>query len=299
MNPLLTMSPYKEYFSYLNTRKAHATPTTVEGYASDYRKFHELMGVYLHEAQEADLLKYFELRGASVSGSTLARNKGGIKPFMDWLDATHRRPDNPGKVLKLIAPSKNETKPHALKLDQIEVLLSHLKWDSLHEFQISLWITGAMETGLRKMEMNRLKWDDIDLKKETMKSLRKGHKHWSGPLPGGFKENLLKYKKLLESSGIESPWVFFNLKGDHQAHIQRSTPWMWSQELKKRCGWGDEIQFHPHTCRHILCTKLAKSGMPDRIAILLTGHASSAVYNKVYVRTEDEEAAQWSKKVLG
>jgi len=43
MNPLLTMSPYKEYFSYLNTRKAHATPTTVEGYASDYRKFHELM----------------------------------------------------------------------------------------------------------------------------------------------------------------------------------------------------------------------------------------------------------------
>ena len=289
----MNLKEIEPYRSYLACKRS---PDTRIGIVSDFGLFKKRTGIWLHEATEKDLTDYFAMMKPQVCQRTLSRYKGCMSAFFKWLEAMHMRNPNPGLVLRLIQIDPAQGKPKALNEKQITALMKSLSWESVHQSQISLFMVLGMDTGLRLSELMRLKWDDLDLDKGTIKALRKGNKRWDGRIPTRSLELLVTYRAMIAQ--IDTPWVFFNIQTP-ETHMTKSGLSYWCRIIKKRCGWGKDIKFSPHVLRHILCTRLANANVPDHIAIKITGHAGVDVYKKNYVKVEEEQIDVESKRVLG
>jgi integrase len=219
-----------------------------------------------------------------------------MSAFFKWLEAMHLRKDNPGIVLRLVQIEPAQGRPKALTPTQLDLLLTCLRWHTLHEFQISFFMILGMDTGLRLSELMRLKWNDLDLEKCKIKALRKGNKRWEGRIPTKSMDLLAAYK--VKMGDISTEWVFFNIENP-QNHMTKSGLAYWCKVLKKRLGWGKEIKFSPHVLRHQYCGRLANAGVPNHIAIKMTGHAGVEVYIKNYVKVEEEQIESENKRVFG
>jgi site-specific recombinase XerD len=283
LNPLLNLEPYKSFFDFCKS------PDTKAGYSSDFLQFRKVMGKDLAEATEQDLIAYLgKKREAGIQDQTLTRYMAGFSKFFKWQQATHQRVDNPSVIFTLFVTKPATKNPKSLTIDQRKKLMSVLRYDTVHDFQVSLFVVLGLKTGLRLSEMMRLKWSDIDLPARTLKVIGKGQKFAVLNVPEPLVQELTEFKTLLNELKIVSDWLFFNEKTLNRHH-DKSAFGQWCRTLKRRCGFKSDTKFSPHVLRHTFCTSLNEAGVEPSVAIKATRHSQIQTYISSYVKIEAEK----------
>ena len=162
-------------------------------------------------------------------------------------------------------PKVNNLKTEDLNPEQLTVLLEAIDQD--HDTQAANFMRLALCTGMRKSEMFRLKWDDVDSDRGFI-HLRdpKGGKDQTIPLNQAARELLEHHPK------SDSPFVFPGRGGGQRVEIRRPI-----DRIRKAAELPKD--FRPlHGLRHTFASMLASSGQVDLYTLgkLLT-HKSAAM----------------------
>jgi integrase len=172
-------------------------------------------------------------------------------------------------------PKVNNLKTEDLSPEQLTALLAAIDED--HDIQAANLMKMALFTGLRRGEMFRLKWDDIDSDRGFI-HLRdpKGGKDQTIPL------NQAARKLLANHPRAGSVFVFPGRGGKQRTEIRRPI-----DRIRKAAGLSPD--FRPlHGLRHVYASMLASSGQVDLYTLqkLLT-HKSAAMTQR-YAHLRDD-----------
>lgn len=147
-------------------------------------------------------------------------------------------------------PKVNNLKTEDLSPEQLTALLAAIDED--HDIQAANLMKLALCTGLRKGEMFKLKWEDIDLERGFI-YLRdpKSGRDQTIPLNQAAREVLEHHTK------SDSPFVFPGRGGKQRTEIRRPI-----DRIRKAAGLPKD--FRPlHGLRHTFASMLASSGQVD------------------------------------
>lgn len=172
-------------------------------------------------------------------------------------------------------PKADNLRTEDLTPEQLRSLLEAIDQDS--NMHVANIMKLALFTGMRRGEIFRLKWEDIDFQRGFI--LIRNPK-------GGISQNIPlndETRKVLEKHHkTKSPYVFPGRKGNQRTDIKKSL-----NRIKKRAGLPPD--FRPlHGLRHVYASMLASSGQVDMYTLqkLLT-HKSPAMTQR-YAHLRDE-----------
>jgi len=169
--------------------------------------------------------------------------------------------DNPCKRLK--KPKLNNQKTEFLAGDELARLLKTL--DTWPDKMASSIIKFALYTGIRRGELFKLCWHDIDFSRQTIK-LRdpKGNKDQALPLSGEATDVLrgVPHK-------FDTPFVFYGKNGQKRKDIR--TAW---KAIRKNAQLPDDFRFHG--LRHNYASQLVSAGVDLYTVQKLLTHKDAA-----------------------
>jgi len=156
----------------------------------------------------------------------------------------------PGMNFKIILPQVNNLKTEDLNPEQLSNLLKALDEDD--NIQAANLMRLALFTGMRRGELFKLKWEDIDFERGFINIIEpKGGQNQKIPLNEGSKKILLSHMR------TESPYVFPGRRGNKRIDINHQV-----NRIKKKAGLPED--FRPlHGLRHAYASMLASSGKVD------------------------------------
>ena len=206
---------------------------------------------------------------------------GTVKNVLELL----RRIINYGVARNYIEPLKYKIKLPAvynqvtedLKPEQVAVLLKTLDED-LDQAAANL-MRMALYTGMRRGEMLRLRWEDVDFERGFIRIVGpKGGKDQSIPLNASA-------RAALNAQGLysESPWVFPGRhKGKHAKEMRES--------ISRICKAAKLPKgFRPlHGLRHVYASMLASSGAVDMYTLQKLLTHKSPLMTQRYAHLRDE-----------
>lgn len=289
MNPICNELPYK---TFIDLKKSSDTKAN---YASDLGALRDWMrkndkGKEVFEITRADLLEYFmAVQKRGVSDMSVKRYTTSIKSFFKFLESDDKsiyyREKDPTKILDQLSLKSSKTRRRALDPSQREVVLDKLIWDdTIREWQVSLAVFIAFKTGLRRFEIAKLAWKDINLATNKLFVLGKGSKEAVLNITPELHDKLADYKLL--TSKIDTKWVFFN-RETPEVHLDKTNIARCFRIVKKRCGFSEDIKFSTHDGRRIFCTILFEKGVKPEIGKKASRHDSVDMLLR-YVRIDDE-----------
>jgi integrase len=181
-----------------------------------------------------------------------------------------------GLGFKIEMPRVNNLKTEDLSPDQLSNLLRAIGQD--HDIQAANFIRMALFTGMRRGELFKLKWDDIDFERGFINIRQpKGGKDQTIPLNQAARELLDNHPR-----DNNSPFVFPGRGGRQRTEIRRPI-----DRIRKAAGLPPD--FRPlHGLRHTYASMLASSGQVDLYTLqkLLT-HKTPAMTQR-YAHLRDE-----------
>ena len=180
-----------------------------------------------------------------------------------------------GLNFKIKKPSVNNIKTEDLTKKQLENLLKAIAEDT-HEQAGKMMLT-ALYTGMRRGEMFKLKWEDIDFNRGFITIVDpKGGPNQKIPLNDAA-------RSLFESiNKTKSPYVFPGRGGIQRVDINKAL-----NEIKAAAGLPKD--FRPlHGLRHLFATTLANSGKVDMYTLqkLLTHKSPQMTQRYAHLRDE-------------
>ena len=182
----------------------------------------------------------------------------------------------PGLTFKIEMPKVNNLRTEDLSTDQIAYLLTAINED--HDIQAGNFMKMALVTGMRRGELFKLEWDDIDFEKNFIRIRHepKGGKDQTIPLNQAARELLENHPR------TDSPYVFPGRGGGQRVEMRRPI-----DRIRKAAELPKN--FRPmHGLRHTYASMLASSGQVDLYTLqkLLT-HKSPAMTMR-YAHLMDE-----------
>ncbi|UCH00679.1 MAG: site-specific integrase [Deltaproteobacteria bacterium] len=181
----------------------------------------------------------------------------------------------PGLDFTIEIPKVNNLKTEDLTVDQLNRLLKAI--DRSSNIQAANLMKMALFTGLRRGELFRLKWEDIDFDRGfiTIKD-PKGGQDQKIPLND-------ETRNLLEShQRSDSPFVFPGRDGRQRTDIKKAV-----NQIKKSAGLPKD--FRPlHGLRHTYASMLASSGQVDMYTLQRLLTHKSPVMTQRYAHLRDE-----------
>jgi integrase len=182
-------------------------------------------------------------------------------------------------------PTVYNIKTEDLSAEQLKNLLAAIEMDS--NIQIKNLMKLALSSGLRRGELFKLKWDDVDFERGFIYIKDpKGGPDQKIPLNNAARE-------LLESHPMtESPFVFPGRNGKQRVSAQAGV-----NKIKKRAGLPKD--FRPlHGLRHAYASTLASSGEVDLYTLqkLLTHKDPRMTQRYAHLR---DEALRQASEVAG
>jgi integrase len=182
----------------------------------------------------------------------------------------------PGLKFKIEFPKVNNVKTEDLSPEQLSSLMEAISQE--YDLQASNFMRMAMFTGMRRGELFKLQWDDIDSDRGFIHIRHdpKGGKDQIIPLNDAARELLLNHPK------SDSPFVFPGRGGKQRTRYPRRI-----DAIRERAGLPKD--FRPcHGLRHFFASQLASSGEVDLYVLqrLLT-HKSPAMTQR-YAHLRDD-----------
>jgi site-specific recombinase XerD len=157
--------------------------------------------------------------------------------------------------------------------ERILVTVRNYPWKTPFEATRNAAILAtALYAGLRKRELIRLEYRDVDLHEGTIQIRkgkgRNGGKDRTAYIPAELRELLAHYLRERWLHKVTAPEFFTSL------HTGRGITAAALPELVKRIKDASGVPFSLHVLRHSFVTMLLRSGVPIHIARDLAGHAS-------------------------
>jgi len=172
-------------------------------------------------------------------------------------------------------PKLNNLKTEDLSGDQLSKLLEVLEEE--RDVQVANLVRMVVFTGMRRGELFRLKWEDIDFQRGFIK-LR-------DPKSGGDQSIPLndKTEEILRSHPrVESPYVFPGRNGGQRTDCKRPLI-----RIKKRAGLPKDFRIL-HGLRHVYASMLASSGRVDLYTLQKLLTHKSPLMTQRYAHLRDE-----------
>jgi len=209
-------------------------------------------GKYLDEISPLDIENYKKMRIAKVTPRTVNIEVKFLKAMYNKAISWGKADKNPVNQVKLF--KENDKRIRYLEKDEIKRLI-----EACPEHLRPIVIT-ALNTGMRKQEILKLKWEDIDFKKKIIYVMQtKTGERREIPVNDFLYDTLTALKKKRNGS-----YVFSNKEGEPYGDIRRS----FSTALKRA---GIE-NFRFHDLRHTFASHLVMSGVDLKTVQELMGH---------------------------
>jgi integrase len=194
-----------------------------------------------------------------------------------------------GITFKIKKPSVDNKKTEDLTKQQLQVLLKAI--DETPNRQIANLMRLALVTGMRRGELIRLRWDDIDFEKGFIRIREpKGGQDQTIPL------NTTAQQILEEHERTGSEYVFPGEGGKQRASVQAGV-----NKIKKAAGLPKD--FRPlHGLRHHFASTLASSGAVDMYTLQRLLTHKSPVMTQRYAHLRDEalkKASNLASELIG
>jgi integrase len=195
-----------------------------------------------------------------------------------------------GLSFKIKMPEVDNEKTEDLDPDEFQRLLDAIEADI--STQAGNFMKMVLFTGMRRGELFRLRWDDVDFHKNFI-TIRdpKGKKDQKIPLSSTAYNLLMTHERPYTGS----PFVFPGRNGNQRTDIKLQI-----NRIKKRAGLPKD--FRPlHGLRHVFASMLASSGKVDMYHLqkLLTHKSSSMTQRYAHLRDESlKKAAEVSGDIV-
>ena len=180
-----------------------------------------------------------------------------------------------GLGFKIEMPKVNNLKTEDLAPDQLSKLMEAISQD--HDIQAANFMRMALFTGMRRGELFKLKWEDVDFDRGFIHIRQpKGGKDQTIPLNQAARELLEHHPK------SDSPYVFPGRGGEQRIEIRRPI-----ERIRKAAGLPQD--FRPlHGLRHTYASMLASSGQVDLYTLqkLLTHKTPAMTMRYAHLRDE-------------
>jgi integrase len=137
----------------------------------------------------------------------------------------------------------------------------------------------AYYSGWRRNEILGLTWDDVDLKGGVIRLTPRRSKTKAGrvlPISPPLQQVLKRRRRLRHA---RDPLVF---------HRDGVPVRAWRTALRDACRKAKVPHRLLHDCRRTAARNLIRAGVPERIAMLLTGHKTRAVFDRYNIVNEQE-----------
>jgi integrase len=202
--------------------------------------------------------------------------------FREILYSSYRRGFIPLPPSGIRKPSQSKDIGRELSDDEICRLLKYA-----HTPELKLAIEMALLTGMRKMEILRLRWDYIDLEYGIVslpKTFTKSRKARVFPIALVLKEKLTNRKKV-----IESPYVFPMRSNPNKPMADMNSPW-------NRVRKAARVQCRFHDLRHTAATRKLRAGNSQAVVGKEIG-MSQSVLTEIYNHVSTEDMRQSAESV--
>ncbi len=191
--------------------------------------------------------------------------------------ATEVNPPKVGKVPRISKLEEGPPRKGFFELAEYEAMLVALP------DEIKPVLTFAFATGCRKGEILGLQWSQVDFLGGVIRLEPGTTKNKEGrtiPLGDELVAMLKMQRQIHDSYHPKSPWVFFRHGTGEQLNDFRGA---WAAACKK-CGLWDEAKERPtrllYDLRRTAIRDLTRSGVPERVAMAISGHKTRAVFDR-------------------
>ncbi|HNR12153.1 MAG TPA: site-specific integrase [Thermodesulfobacteriota bacterium] len=173
---------------------------------------------------------------------------------------------------KIEKPRVNNLKTEDLSAAQLKKLMEVL--DSCKDIQVRDLVRLALCTGMRRGEMFKLKWNDLDFERGFI-NLKD---------PKGGPDQIIPMndmaRTILEAHPRQGSYVFPDLRGKHYSNMNRAL-----REIKAQVGLPKEFRML-HGLRHVYASMLASSGEVDMYVLqrLLTHKSPTMTQRYAHLR---------------
>lgn len=243
---------------------------------------------------KGDVARYFDWRrtanGRTVSQRTLRRDYAVLHLVFAFAVDRDWRADNPVAAVRKPPPG-DAREPVVLTDDQLDALYAACADRPM----LSLFVRVGAEAGLRpNSETLWLRWEDVDLKRRTLRvvSGRDGHRTKTGrsrtlplseALVAAFRDHAARYRL---AGG--SPWVFHHLSGarHHRAGERINDLRRAFAAAATRAGLPAGVW--PYDLRHTRITRWVRAGHNLALVQKAAGHASIRT-TLIYVHLNDDD----------
>jgi integrase len=265
--------------------KSHLRTSTLDTYRQQLERWMELHtapGLLTRRVQPQHLRPYVHDR--DVTNATQRKRYRHLRAFLNWTVEQGHRDGSPLDDVR--RPKKQKKQAAFLSTEDVEKLLrcisAHYEVTENATGQkpddewLSAMIRVAVSTGLRRSELCRLRWADVNLRERliTVRS-RDGEATKSGherqlPLRG----DALDVLRDLREGGAYDEAVFTDRDGD-PIKPDRATKRFKFFVRKAKLPQRQRLRFH--SLRHTAGSWLAMRGVPMRIIQAILGHSSIGV----------------------
>ena len=274
----------EEFLRYLLIDKGYSN-NTIYSYKKDLEKFLEFnKNTNINNISNQDLKNYIKyLNENNLNEKSISRNISCLKSFYKFLIIEKYITNNPSESIYL--PKIKKNLPNILSEDEVLNLLD-IKLNDAYSYRNKAMLELMYATGLRVSELVNLKFQDIDLNEDIVRTLGKGSKERIIPIGEYSKEYLEKYiyeyrSKLIKKNNPE--YIFLN---NHGNKMTRQGFFKIIKSIAKEKNIDKKLS--PHTIRHSFASHLLKYGADLRTIQELLGHSDIST-TQIYTHITNEE----------